>query len=121
MGILGLFSCAPKYVSLRVNDFAEKISNPDVVVIDVRTAEEYKEGYLSGAVNIDWLSGHLPEQVMAQLPNRDQKLALYCRSGRRSKAASEALGNLGYKYIFELEGGYLAWQKAGMPTVKQKK
>lgn len=70
------------------------------VVLDVRSAEEYRTGALPGARNIphDQLAG----RAAAELPDRNAPVALYCRSGRRSAFAAETLRKLGYTRIYDL-------------------
>jgi rhodanese-related sulfurtransferase len=78
----------------------------NVVLVDVRTPEEYREGHIPGAINIPNETigtGEIPE-----LPDKDQLILVYCRSGRRSKEASEKLVKLGYTNIVEF-GGILDW------------
>lgn len=85
----------------------------NVTVLDVRTPEEFKEGHIPDAVNIDWNSPGFLSRVEAEI-SADSPLAVYCRSGRRSAEASEALAKAGYNST-DLEGGIIAWSKAGLP------
>ena len=76
------------------------------IILDVRTVEEYDEGHIPGAINIaneDIGTDELPE-----LPDKDQMLLVYCRSGRRSKEAAEKLAALGYTQVLEF-GGIMTW------------
>lgn len=78
----------------------------DYILLDVRTEEEYDEGHIPGAINIaneDIGTDELPE-----LPDKDQMILVYCRSGRRSKEASEKLAALGYTQVLEF-GGIQTW------------
>ena len=78
----------------------------DFILLDVRTEEEYDEGHIPGAINIDNEdigTGELPE-----LPDKDQMILVYCRSGRRSKEAAEKLAALGYTQVLEF-GGIMTW------------
>ena len=78
----------------------------DYIILDVRTREEYAQGHIPGAVcvpNETIGSGEIPE-----LPNRDQLILVYCRSGNRSKQASEKLVKLGYSNVVEF-GGIQNW------------
>ena len=86
----------------------------DYIILDVRTAEEYADGHITDAMNIPNESiGE--EDNISQLPNKDQLIFVYCRSGRRSKEASKKLAALGYTNVYEF-GGIIDW--AG-PTVKE--
>ena len=80
--------------------------NEGYVIIDVRTEEEYVEGHIPGAINIDNESivGVEPEE----LPDKNQLILIYCRSGNRSKQAAEKLANMGYTNIIEF-GGIIDW------------
>ena len=82
-------------------------SEKDYVIIDARTQEEFDGGHIPGAVLI-------PEYEIAQraedeLPDKDQLILVYCRSGRRSKIASQALVDLGYTNVKEF-GGIIDWE-----------
>lgn len=85
-------------------------------VLDVRTAEEYAEGHLKGAANIDWLQEEAFIKSAAKLGN-DKTYYVYCRSGRRSNSAATKMQALGLKVI-DMKGGFLAWTEAGLPVEK---
>ncbi len=89
----------------------------EVQRVDVRSAEEYAEGHLKGAMLVTWGEKDFEKQALAQLA-KDKPVLVYCRSGRRSTAAAEVLAKLGFDVIRNLEGGIIAWQKAGKPVVK---
>ena len=116
LATLGLTSACGQqsFEDADVNEFAEMVGNPDVVVLDVRTAEEFKEGHLDGALNIDVNKGDFLEKAKAVLPI-DKTIAVYCRSGRRSAVAAVELASQGYKPV-NLKGGIIAWEKAGKPV-----
>ena len=81
-------------------------SEEDYVILDVRTASEYAEGHIPGAINVPNESigtGPVPE-----LPDLDQLILVYCRSGNRSKKASEKLAAIGYTNVVEF-GGINTW------------
>lgn len=103
-----------QYENTDVKGFAELIKNPQVVILDARTAEEYQEGHLDGAVMIDVKESDFIEKAQKILP-KDKTIAVYCRSGRRSAKAAGMLGELGYKVI-NLTGGITAWKEAQMPV-----
>ncbi len=87
----------------------------DLVVLDVRTAEEFDEGRLEGAVMIDFYRDDFGEQI-AQL-DPDVPYLLYCRSGSRSGQAAMLMQDLGFNDVAHLDGGILAWYEADLPTV----
>ena len=76
------------------------------IILDVRTQEEYDEGHIPGAIVIS--HEEIKEKAEEVLPDKDQLILVYCRSGRRSKIAAEALAALGYTNIKEF-GGIIDW------------
>ena len=106
---------AGEFTSLSVTEFASAIKNDSVIVVDVRTPSEYKAGYIKGAQNIDMKSAEF--QTEAAKLDKKKKIAVYCRSGKRSKVASNALADMGYQVI-ELNSGIMGWQNASMPIEK---
>lgn len=103
------------YENVDVNGFAELIADTNVVVLDVRTASEYAEGHIQGAVLIDQGQDDFIEKAKAALPI-DKKIAVYCRSGRRSSNAAGRLADIGYKCV-NLKGGIIAWKEANKPVM----
>jgi len=82
------------------------------VVIDVRTSDEYALGHIPGAVNIPF------DQVAQRIALIDAPhgVALYCMVGPRARKGESALLAVGYEKVFHLEGGFAAWQAAGLPV-----
>ena len=103
------------YENADVNGFAELIADTNVVVLDVRTASEYAEGHIQGAVLIDQGQDDFIEKAKATLPI-DKKIAVYCRSGRRSANAAGRLADIGYKCV-TLKGGIIAWTEVNKPVI----
>ena len=115
--IFGLFSCNAQseksgsdngFKSVEVEEFAKVIADTAVIRLDVRTAEEYAEGHIDNAINIDVLKDDFESKATATLP-KDKTIALYCRSGRRSKNAAKILTKNGYTVV-ELNSGYNGWK-----------
>lgn len=75
-------------------------------ILDVRTAQEYSEKHIPGAINI--ANESIGTKDIPELPDKDQLILVYCRSGNRSKQASEKLVKLGYTNIVEI-GGINSW------------
>ncbi len=96
------------------SEFASLIGKPGHVLLDVRTNEEFAAGHLAGATLIDFNAPDFQQKIRA-LP-KDKTYLVYCRSGRRSKNACDQMRELGFPGLFDLQGGILAWQKAGRPT-----
>ena len=99
-----------------VQGFAELVANTNVVVLDVRTVAEFTEGHIKGAVIIDQGQSDFVEKAKSSLPI-EKKIAIYCRSGRRSANAAGKLAEVGYKCV-NLKGGIIAWKEAGKPVIK---
>lgn len=78
----------------------------DYIILDVRTIEEYDEKHIPGAVLIP--DYEITERAEKELPDKDQLILVYCRSGNRSKTASQALADMGYTNIVEF-GGIKSW------------
>lgn len=89
---------------------------PEVVVLDVRTPEEFQSGHLAEAENIDFRAADF-EANLSKL-DREQPYLVHCRSGRRSESSLAFFKKLGFKKVYHLDGGILAWTEAGNETVK---
>ena len=113
--LLGLLSCS-SVSNLKVDDFDAKADKPDVFLVDVRTPEEYAEGHLRGAANIDCQAPDFLEQFASACP-KETPVAVYCRTGRRSADAAKKLAKAGYD-VANLEGGIVGWEEAGKPVTK---
>ena len=101
--------------NLNVSDFAKKASDSSVVVIDVRTPEEFQSGHLKNAINIDYQGADFAGEINKL--DKTKSYAVYCHSGRRSGLATEIMAKDGFKSIFNLNGGIIDWQNAGQPLV----
>jgi rhodanese-related sulfurtransferase len=100
--------------------FAAKIKETaNAQVVDVRTPEEYKEGYIKSAKNIDWNGDNFDDK--AGKLNKSAPVFLYCRSGKRSAAAAKRMKSLGFTSVYDLEGGMSKWAADGMPVQMPKK
>ena len=107
-GLCAIFGCsATGFESVGADEFARKIAKEGVQIVGVRTASEYAEGHIPNAVNIDVYSPDFAEKI-AKL-DKERTVAIYCRSGRRSKSAAEQAVKQGFKVV-ELDGGVLSWK-----------
>lgn len=90
-------------------DEAQKIMDEggDFLIVDVRTPDEYAEGHIKGAINVP--NEEIADTEIEALPDKEQLLLVYCRSGNRSKDASSKLAAMGYTNIKEF-GGINTWQ-----------
>ena len=116
LAALGLnTACSQNFENYDVKEFAELIAGPEVLILDVRKADEFAEGHIKGAILIDQFQSDFVEQAQAKLP-KEKTIAVYCRSGRRSANAADKLADVGYKCV-NLKGGIIAWKEAGMPVI----
>lgn len=96
-----------EYTSISMEEAKEAFAAPgNYIILDVRRADEYAEGHIPGAINV--ANEDIGDEMPSELPNLDQVIYVYCRSGRRSKEASSKLAALGYTNIYEF-GGILDW------------
>ena len=82
-------------------------SESEYIIIDARTQEEYDKGHIPGAILIP--EYEIADRAEKELPDKDQLILVYCRSGRRSKIAAEELVKLGYTNVKEF-GGIIDWE-----------
>ncbi len=114
---LALSSCtgqtSKKYESISPEAFAEKINttqNPQI--IDVRSPEEFSGQHIDNAVNINWNSNDFVSKASSY--DKKKPVFVYCLSGGRSKQASQKLSEMGFSNIYELQGGIMKWNAAGL-------
>ena len=102
------------YKTISVSDARVMMqSSSNVLVVDVRTPQEYVKGHLEGAINIPL--SDLPLRIGGLEQNRP--ILVYCRTGHRSAQASSILVKAGFTKVYNLEGGITAWINSGYPTV----
>lgn len=97
---------------------AERMASADagLLVLDVRTAAEFDEGHLPGAVNIPYDS--LAARIAELGPSGERDIVVYCRSGRRSAIALTTLKDAGFSRLFHLDGDWLRWSEEHRPLIK---
>ena len=88
-------------------------SSKTVQVLDVRTAREFQQGHIEGAINIDYYADDFAEQLTALDPNIEY--LVHCRSGVRSSKSLAILESIGVKQLIHLDGGIKAWLASGLP------
>ena len=107
--LMNFLGCqAADFRSMDADRFAQVIEDTTVVRLDVRTASEYSQGHIPGALLIDVTQADFMQKAEQLLP-KDKTIALYCRSGRRSKTAAQLLAKQGYQVI-ELNTGFNSWK-----------
>ncbi len=107
--LLILIGCDTTYKNVSVQDLA-KANEANRIILDVRELDEYEAGHVADSLLIP--VGELASRT-SELP-KDAPLYVICRSGNRSKQASEILLKAGFKDVRNVEGGILAWQSAGL-------
>lgn len=113
----GLFGQNNNFKIVDAHEFDKFIKDTTVTVVDVRTAAEHAEGYIPGTdFNIDVLEDTYTKIATETLP-KDKPVALYCRSGNRSKTAARILADKGYEVI-ELGTGFRGWVAAGKDVMR---
>lgn len=98
---------------------AEKQIATGIQLLDVRTIDEWKTGYIKGAKLVTFGEQGFVEKAKAAVDPKKPVL-VYCRSGRRTVKAAKELRDAGFTTVSEMEGGIIAWEKAGKPLVKGK-
>ncbi len=118
--LISLTSCIKKQVEgvevVDVVAYEKLLKQPEVQLIDVRTPDEFSEGHLENAKNINVMADDFDAQVAAL--DKTKPVMVYCRSGARSARASERLKELGFTSITDLDGGITNWNSDNKPTVK---
>lgn len=107
--ITGLTGCNKEetYMQIDMEEAVEMMKKEtDYIILDVRTPEEFAEGHIPDAVNVP--NETIKSKKIPELPSEDQLILVYCRSGNRSKQASEKLAKIGYTKVYEF-GGINDW------------
>jgi rhodanese-related sulfurtransferase len=95
---------------------ARDLVGDSTVVLDIRTPEEFAEGHIAGAFNIDYHAADFADRIGAL--DQEAVYLVYCRSGSRSGQAMDLFRDLGFVEVHELEGGILTWVGEGLPLVE---
>ncbi len=95
---------------------ADNLGNPNFVIIDVRTPEEYASGYIEKAINLDYYSEIFADEL--DKLDKDKTYLIYCRSANRSGKALDMMAELGFAEVYNMLGGMVRWEAVGLPTVK---
>lgn len=90
--------------------------NPNFVILDVRTPEEFQSGHIKGAINIDFYAPDFAQKL--DKLDKGKVYVVYCRSGHRSAQAVSLMKQQGFQTVYEIEGGIRAWQAGGFPLVR---
>lgn len=99
---------------LTPTEFKEKAANQ--TIIDIRTPQEFSQGHIDGAININYYDNNFIDQIAKY--DKNQPIFIYCRSGNRTSSAAKKIADFGFTEIYDLEGGILYWLKNNNETVK---
>jgi len=114
-----IFSCSlinnESVNQINSDELIEFIELNDAVLVDVRTEDEYNSGYIENSLNIDYFSNDF--SVNADKLDKNTPIILYCRSGKRSSMSANKISKLGFKEIYNLQGGILEWIEEGNAVV----
>ena len=102
---------------ISVEEMQSLLKIDDVQLVDVRTPEEFKAGYIANAQNIDYYSPTIDEDILKL--DKNKPVIVYCRSGKRSRDCSEKLLEAGFQKIYNLEGGIIQWEHEGKEIMNE--
>jgi rhodanese-related sulfurtransferase len=117
---------SPGFLAL-VNDAKSRVEEIDIaayqemareghLLIDVREDHEWAAGHAAGAIHMS--KGTIERDIEVHVPDASTKMVLYCGGGYRSALVADALRKMGYRHAISLDGGWRAWNEAGLPVVK---
>ena len=99
-------------------EFAEKARQAkEVVLLDVRSPEEFREGHISKSLNIDWNGPDFEKQVIRL--DKSRPVLVYCMRGARSESAAAKMRSMGFKEVYELKGGMAEWKTSNLPIARE--
>ncbi len=101
---------------VKADEAAKIIAEGKTVVVDVRTADEFKDGHIKGAKNIDILSDDFESQLTKL--DKTQPTLVHCQAGGRSMRALKVFEKLGFEHLIHLDEGFGGWEAAGKPVEK---
>lgn len=106
--VLLLSSCGASYTQISQDEAMQMMQEQtDYLIVDVRRPDEFAESHIAGAINVP--NEEITDEMPELLPDKDQLLLIYCRSGNRSKEASQKLADIGYTNVYEF-GGINTWE-----------
>ncbi len=91
-------------------------TNPDFVILDVRTPEEFADGHIENTINIDYYSETFRDEL--DKLDKNETYLIYCRSGNRSGKTLDMMVELNFKEVYNMLGGIVQWEAEGLPTTK---
>jgi len=112
----GLIAADQKFKNIGVDEFDKLRKQTNTIVLDVRTPKEFVTGHIPGATNIDWYASDFEKKASGL--DKSRTWLVHCAAGRRSASAADKLTGLRFTNVYNLEGGFNAWQKAGKSVEK---
>ena len=102
---------------IEIDEFNKKMASEKYVRVDVRTAEEFVDGYIEGALNIDYFSATFSDEISNI--GFEKSVLVYCRSGNRSGKSMKIMYDLGFKEVYNLMGGIKGWKAKNNTLIKE--
>ncbi len=102
--------------SVESPEFKKMVDAKEGVLLDVRTPQEYADGHIAGSINIDYNGDNFKEEL--EKLDKAKTYNVYCRSGKRSAASAEMMGQMGFSKVVNLTGGIMGWQEKGFEIEK---
>ena len=100
-------ACGNSFATISAQEARQMmIDNPDAIILDVRTPEEFAQGHIPGALLLPVTQ--IAEQAESVLPDKDTLILMYCRSGNRTQTAGQLLADMGYSKVYDF-GGLNTW------------
>ena len=102
---------------IELDEYEKKMASEKYLLVDVRTAEEFSDRHIEGALNIDYFSATFSDDISKvgfEIP-----VLLYCRLGNRSSKAMKIMNELGFKEVYNLEGGIKGWILENNPVITE--
>jgi rhodanese-related sulfurtransferase len=115
-GFLALVEDAKSRIRQTDVEGYRKIAPDPHVLVDVREDHEWAAGHAAGAVHMS--KGTIERDIETKVPDKSTTMVLYCGGGYRSALAADALQKMGYSSVISLDGGWRAWNAAGLPVEK---
>lgn len=99
---------------VKPTEFKEKSINQ--VIIDIRTPQEFSQGHIEGAININYYDHSFMEQIGKY--DKSKPIFLYCRSGNRTSSAAAKIAKVGFEEVYDLQGGIMSWSRENLEIIK---
>lgn len=106
--------CGDRIKSISLEEAKKIHEKSESIFLDVRTEKETKAGAIPNALLVD--RGLLEFQIAEKIPDKNAKIVVYCKTGKRSGLSACTLNKMGYKNVLNMTGGWEAWVKAGFPA-----